>query len=80
MQGATRKVLEGLRDKRKGLLALDELATLVDEILADLPHLVDRELVVLDHETLLPESTVGGGGCRSTHLRPAASGDAHQGR
>ena len=67
MQGATRKVLEGLRDKRKGLLALDELATLVDEILADLPHLVDRELVVLDHETPLPKSAVGGGGAADLH-------------
>lgn len=49
MQGAARKALEGLRDKRKWLSELDELATLVDEILVDLPHLVDRELVVLDH-------------------------------
>jgi chromosome segregation ATPase len=41
-----RKELDGLRDRRRRLSELDELASEVDEYLADLPHLVDREPVV----------------------------------
>lgn len=56
--GAARE-LAGLRDRRGRLRELDELAREVDEHLADLPHLVDREPVVRDHETVPEPRTEG---------------------
>ena len=56
-----RKELDGLRDRRRRLSELDELASEVDEYLADLPYLVDREPIVREYETVPPEPDDGGG-------------------
>jgi hypothetical protein len=57
---AARRELEGLRDRRRRLSELDELAREVDAYLADLPNLVDREPVVREYETAPPEPDDGG--------------------
>jgi hypothetical protein len=57
---AARRELGGLRDRRERLHRLDELAREVDEHLADLPHLIDREPVIREYETVPPEPRLEG--------------------
>jgi hypothetical protein len=63
-KGTARRELEGLRDRRRMLSELDELAAPVDEFLTDLPHFVDREPVIREHQTVPLEREPGldGGG------------------
>jgi hypothetical protein len=60
-KGAARRELDRMRDRRRRLSELDELAREVDEYLADLPYLVDRKQVVREYETVPPDPDDGGG-------------------
>jgi hypothetical protein len=49
--------LEALADRERGLRELEALPSLVEDFLADLPHLLGREKTVREYETVPAERT-----------------------